>query len=324
MEEDIHGPGLDARGATFPGVNLWILLGHGRDYAWSATTATSDNVDTFAEVLCQDNFHYLYKGQCRPMEELDRTNTWTPNAVDSTPPGSETLKAYRTVHGIVFARGTVRRQEGGLRQRPQHVLPRGRLGALLLAHERPARSCGTAGVVQAGRRRRSNFAFNWSYIDSKHIAYYLTGWYPRRAPGTSPDFPVLGTGRLRLAGVQPVDPRGRLAADRQPSARGRPALPGLVEQQAGAGMGGRRRPVRLRADPPPAADRRPGPGRHRRRSQDQPGRARPVDGGARDRGPSGGEAPAHDPPGGWHPAIPRASQRDRVATELACGRRPSP
>ena len=41
------------------------------------------------------------------MEELDRTNSWTPNAVDSTPPGSETLKAYRTVHGIVFARGTV-------------------------------------------------------------------------------------------------------------------------------------------------------------------------------------------------------------------------
>jgi acyl-homoserine lactone acylase PvdQ len=48
MEQDIHGPGLDARGATFPGVNLWVLLGHGRDYAWSATTATSDNVDTFA------------------------------------------------------------------------------------------------------------------------------------------------------------------------------------------------------------------------------------------------------------------------------------
>ena len=75
MEEDIHGPGLDARGATFPGVNLLVLLGHGRDYAWSATTATSDNIDTFAEVLCQDDFHYLYKGQCRPMEELDRTNT---------------------------------------------------------------------------------------------------------------------------------------------------------------------------------------------------------------------------------------------------------
>ena len=64
MEEDLHGPGIDARGAAFAGVNLYVELGHGRDYAWSATTATSDNVDTFAEVLCQDAFHYLYKGKC--------------------------------------------------------------------------------------------------------------------------------------------------------------------------------------------------------------------------------------------------------------------
>jgi acyl-homoserine lactone acylase PvdQ len=40
MEEDLHGPGIDARGAAFPGVNLYVQLGHGRDYAWSATTAT--------------------------------------------------------------------------------------------------------------------------------------------------------------------------------------------------------------------------------------------------------------------------------------------
>ena len=87
MEEDLHGPGIDARGAAFPGVNLYVELGHGRDYAWSATTATSDNVDTFAEVLCQDEFHYLYKGKCLAMEKLEKTNAWTPNASDKTPPG---------------------------------------------------------------------------------------------------------------------------------------------------------------------------------------------------------------------------------------------
>ncbi|HEX4735862.1 MAG TPA: penicillin acylase family protein, partial [Thermoleophilaceae bacterium] len=74
MEEDLHGPHFDARGASFPGVNLVVQLGHGRDYAWSATTATSDNVDTFAEVLCQDDFHYEYgpAHQCRAMDKLDR------------------------------------------------------------------------------------------------------------------------------------------------------------------------------------------------------------------------------------------------------------
>ena len=107
MEQDMHGPGFDARGATFPGVNLMVQLGHGRDYAWSATTADTDNVDTFAEVLCQDDVHYLYKGQCVAMEKLERTNSWSPSVGDQTPAGSETLTAYRTVHGIVYARGTV-------------------------------------------------------------------------------------------------------------------------------------------------------------------------------------------------------------------------
>src|SRR5205807_1892842 len=107
MEEDVHGPNFDARGATFPGVNLMVQLGHGRDYAWSATTATSDNIDTFAEVLCGDDVHYMYKGACLPMDKLDQSNSWAPNASDHTPPGSETLTAYRTVHGIVYARGMV-------------------------------------------------------------------------------------------------------------------------------------------------------------------------------------------------------------------------
>ena len=127
MEEDLHGPGIDARGAAFPGVNLYVELGHGRDYAWSATTSTADNVDTFAEVLCQDEFHYLYKGQCLPMEKLERTNTWTPTATEpETPPGSETLTVYRTVHGIVYARGTVgrqRRSPSRARARPTSTRP---------------------------------------------------------------------------------------------------------------------------------------------------------------------------------------------------------
>ena len=67
---DLHGPGINARGAAFAGVNLYVELGRGRDYAWSATTPTSDNVDTFAEVLCQDDFHYLYQRQVPAMEKL--------------------------------------------------------------------------------------------------------------------------------------------------------------------------------------------------------------------------------------------------------------
>ncbi|HWF72974.1 MAG TPA: penicillin acylase family protein, partial [Solirubrobacteraceae bacterium] len=55
MEEDIHGPGIDADGAAFPGVNLYVELGHGPDYAWSATSAGQNIIDTFAAPLCNPN-----------------------------------------------------------------------------------------------------------------------------------------------------------------------------------------------------------------------------------------------------------------------------
>jgi acyl-homoserine lactone acylase PvdQ len=201
MEEDLHGPGFDARGATFPGVNLMVQLGHGRDYAWSATTATSDNIDTFAEVLCTDDFHYLYKGDCRPMEKLERTNTWTPNASDQTPPGSETLTSYRTVHGIVYARGTV----GGKKvaftsarttyfHEADSAIGFFRLNDPSFVHDPQTFREAVDGI---------NFLFNWSYIDADHIAYQLSGWHPQRADGTSPDFPILGTGEYDWKGFNP-------------------------------------------------------------------------------------------------------------------------
>jgi acyl-homoserine lactone acylase PvdQ len=201
MEEDLHGPGIDARGAAFPGVNLYVELGHGRDYAWSATTATSDNVDTFAEVLCQDEFHYLYKGQCLPMEKLERTNAWTPNASDQTPPGAETLTVYRTVHGIVYARGTVKGQKVAFAS-----------ARTTYFHEADSAigfsQLNDPGFVTSPQQfqlaaANINFAFNWSYVDANHIAYYLSGAYPQRAPKTSPDFPTLGTGAYDWQGYNP-------------------------------------------------------------------------------------------------------------------------
>jgi acyl-homoserine lactone acylase PvdQ len=198
MEEDLHGPGFDAIGAAFPGVNLYVQLGHGRDYAWSATTANSDLVDTFAEVLCQDDFHYRYRGSCLPMERLDRTNSWHPNATDQTPPGTETLTAYRTVHGIVYARGTVKGKKvafASARSTYMHEADSA-LGFSLLND--PAKTRGPQSFQKAVSN--INFAFNWFYIDADHIAYYLSGWYPQRAKHTSPDFPVLGTGQYDWRG----------------------------------------------------------------------------------------------------------------------------
>jgi len=203
MEVDLHGPGIDARGAAFPGVSLYVQLGHGRDYAWSATTATSDNVDTFAEVLCNDNVHYRYRGKCLAMEKLERSESWTPNAADSTPPDSQTLTAYRTVHGIVYARGRVGgRKVAFVRQRSTYFHEADSVIGFAKLNE-PGAVTGPAGFKKAVSK--INFLFNWSYVDSEHIAYALSGWMPQRAKGTSPDFPLLGTGKYDWQGYKPAN-----------------------------------------------------------------------------------------------------------------------
>src|SRR3954471_5388114 len=86
MEQDVHapasaaGPAIDARGAAFPGVNLYVELGRGRDYAWSATSAGQDLIDTFAVSLCGgDDKHYRFRGKCIAMDKLERVNSWSPS-----------------------------------------------------------------------------------------------------------------------------------------------------------------------------------------------------------------------------------------------------
>ncbi|HEV7562344.1 MAG TPA: penicillin acylase family protein [Solirubrobacterales bacterium] len=202
MEEDIHGPGIDARGAAFAGVNLYVELGHGRDYAWSATTATSDNVDTFAEVLCgKGKFHYLYRGKCLAMEKLEKSESWAPNTIDSTAAGSQTLVAYRTVHGIVFARGKVNgKKVAFVHQRSTYFHEADSVIGFAQLNE-PGVVTGVKGFKKAVSN--INFLFNWSYVDSEHIAYALSGAMPQRARGTSPDFPILGTGQYDWKGFKP-------------------------------------------------------------------------------------------------------------------------
>jgi Penicillin amidase len=201
MEQDLHGPGIDARGAAFPGVSLYVQLGRGRDYAWSATTANSDNIDTFAEELCQDDFHYMWRGECRPMEKLERTNSWTPNALDPTPAGSETLTSYRTVHGIVFARGTVDGRKVAFTSARSTYFHEADSALGFAALNDPAQVRDARSFQRAAAD--INFAFNWFYIDADDIAYYQSGWYPKRARRTSPDFPIWGTGEYDWRGFDP-------------------------------------------------------------------------------------------------------------------------
>src|SRR6185503_8200294 len=91
---------------AFSGLNLYVEIGRGSDYAWSATSAVHDITDTFAVPLC-DADHYVYHGQCLAMEKLVKHNTWTPTTADPTPAGSYDLVSWRTKYGLVMWRATV-------------------------------------------------------------------------------------------------------------------------------------------------------------------------------------------------------------------------
>ncbi len=195
MEEDIHGPGVDAEGAAFPGVNLYVELGHGRDYAWSATSAGQNIVDTFAVPLCNasggpassSSDYYLLEGRCVQMETLTRSESWTPNAGDQTPPGSVTFQTLRTAYGLVTARARIHGRPVvycNLRSTYMHELDSA-LGFSLLND--PDAIHGPQDFFDAAYK--IGYTFNWFYADPTHVAYFNSGLNPLRAPHTNPLFP---------------------------------------------------------------------------------------------------------------------------------------
>ena len=219
MELDLHGPGIDARGVGFPGISLYVLLGRGQDYAWSATSAGGDLVDTFAEKLCNpdggevaaDSTFYMKGGEC--VEMYTRTDSWTAKPSAGGAPESPSQESVqvemtiqRTEDGIVQARGTV----GG--KPVAFVTKRSSYGgevdsALAYVDLMDADKINDAGDFRKAFQR-FNFTFNWFYIDEKQIAYQLGGRHPLRAKGTDPDFPVWGTGKWKWRGMLPnrLDP----------------------------------------------------------------------------------------------------------------------
>ncbi|MDQ6605864.1 MAG: penicillin acylase family protein, partial [Actinomycetota bacterium] len=196
MEEDIHGPGIDANGAAFPGVNLYVELGHGRDYAWSATSSGQNIIDTYAVPLCNPaggkpaltSDYYRLQGRCVQMDNLTRSESWHPNLADSTKAGQITLQTQRTAYGIVVARASIKGRPVAycnLRSTYMHELDSA------VGFERfndPAQMRNPRAFFNAAYQ--IGYTFNWFYSDDKHIAYFNSGLNPVRAAGTDPLFPT--------------------------------------------------------------------------------------------------------------------------------------
>ncbi|MER5910563.1 penicillin acylase family protein [Streptomyces sp. NPDC001982] len=186
--QEIQGPGISARGASFAGLSMYVELGRGQDYSWSATTSGQDIIDTYAVELCQDDYHYLYHGTCTAMDKVEQKNAWKPTVADGTAAGSYTMRVWRTKYGPVEYRATVGGKKvayTSLRSSYLHEVD-SIIGFQMLNDPDYLKSPQTfQGAVQ-----HINYTFNWFYADSQHTAYYNSGDNPVRASGVDAEFPV--------------------------------------------------------------------------------------------------------------------------------------
>jgi acyl-homoserine lactone acylase PvdQ len=172
-EVDLHGPNYAARGASFAGTSFVVQLGHGVDYAWSATSANTDNVDTVAETLCNVNgteptvesMAYLdANGECVPFDRYTHRQVAKPSAGGVGPPQVVEMEVLRTATASCSC-APVGGRAGRLRARPHDLRRRVRQRGRLHAHQRP----------DVRHRRRElpeafsavDYTFNWFYVDSR-------------------------------------------------------------------------------------------------------------------------------------------------------------
>ena len=211
MLQELQGPGISARGASFAGVGMYVQLGRGQDYAWSATSAGQDLTDVYAVELCApdggaptaDSLHYLDNGTCRPMEKLERRNAWMPSLADSTAPGSYRMEIHRTTYGTVTHRATVDGKPVAytqLRSTYQHEAD-SIIGFQMLNDP------GFVNDAASFQRATQNidYAFNWFYADSRETAYYNSGANPVRADGVDPSLPVRAEKAYEWKDFDPAD-----------------------------------------------------------------------------------------------------------------------
>jgi acyl-homoserine lactone acylase PvdQ len=199
MQADLHGPGIDAEGVVAP-ISPYVFIGRGRDFAWSLTSAGSENTQQFLEKLCnpdespptRESDHYEYNGECIPMTTFDAGRLGAGN-------GEPEHEVYfkETVHGPISGTVLVHGQPYAIAndRADRGSEPAGELAFSDLDSDRvhsPEQFFEAANELET--------TFNMAYIDSKNIAYFSTGRLPILAPGTDSSLPTLGTGEYDWRG----------------------------------------------------------------------------------------------------------------------------
>ena len=138
--------------------------------------------------LCQDDRHYLYKGQCIPFESREHTLTVTPAPTDpaGTPPRTIRMEVLRSVHGPIQAFDGRRAPVAIAEARSTY----GHEIDSVVAYKRLNSGRGDEPATFQQAFGRENFAFNHFYVDER----------------TSPTSPPAGTRGARRAPTRACPP----------------------------------------------------------------------------------------------------------------------
>jgi penicillin amidase len=184
------GAGLNVTGMAFAGVPS-VLIGHNEHVAWTSTTATGDNVDSYVETLCDagagPQSGYVFNAACAPFEMRLETI-----AVRGAAP--IVLPVLRSVHGPVVATAP------GVAFTQQRAHWQRELSAV-------------GGFLGFNRARNLNqfdaavrlipTSHNFLYADRVgNIAYWQAGHVPVRPAGFDTRLPLPGDGSAEWPGGQ--------------------------------------------------------------------------------------------------------------------------
>lgn len=203
VEKDVDAPGIRARGVGFAGIDMWVLLGHGDGYAWSATSSGADNIDQFVLELCEPglgvvtpkSMGYLRNGTCVPIETYQHIQIAKPS------PGGLGLeiilswRVERTPHyGTVVARG--RLQNG----KPVAITSLRSTYGREIESARGFHRLNDPDFMSGGFERfreaihAIEFSFNWFYLDADDMGYQHSCRCPKRSTSIDPYRPAWGNG----------------------------------------------------------------------------------------------------------------------------------
>lgn len=215
VELELHGPGIDVRGATAPGAPV-IATGHNGHVAWGVTSGLTDEDDLYAEQLTGPET-YLFKGEERRMECRNETFTYRPppsellgligGSIPDLSAGTHVERICRTVHGPVQARA------GNVAYARRYAIWGREMDTLIgLAALNEAKS------IHDVDRAMDLVSWNENVmaIDSQgNIGYWHPGLLPLRPRGWDERLPLPGTGEAEWRGFLAPDDRPQVINPKQ-------------------------------------------------------------------------------------------------------------